>query len=85
MTDVKTTTPYAALLLRVSMGVLFLAHGGLLKIGTFGLAGTMGFFGSLGYPPVFGAIVAFAEIGAGIALILGAGVRVASLLALCRS
>lgn len=82
MTDVKTTTPYAALLLRVSMGVMFLAHGGLLKIGTFGLAGTMGFFGSLGYPPVFGAIVAFAEVGAGIALILGVGVRTVSLLAL---
>jgi putative oxidoreductase len=82
MTDVKTTTPYAALLLRVSMGVMFLAHGGLLKIGTFGLAGTMGFFGSLGYPPVFGAIVAFAEVGAGIALILGVGVRAVSLLVL---
>ena len=36
-----------------------------------GLSGTMGFFGSLGYPPIFGAIVAFAEVGAGIALILG--------------
>lgn len=82
MTDVKTTTPYAALLLRVSMGLLFLAHGGLLKLGTFGLAGTMGFFGSLGYPPVFGAIVTFAEIGAGIALIAGVGVRTVSLLAI---
>jgi putative oxidoreductase len=82
MTDVKTTTPYAALLLRVSMGVLFLAHGGLLKLGTFGLAGTMGFFGSLGYPPIFGAIVTFAEIGAGIALIAGVGVRTVSLLSI---
>lgn len=82
MTDVTRTTPYAAFLLRVSMGVLFLAHGGLLKIGTFGLAGTMGFFGSIGYPPIFGAIVAFAEIGAGIALIAGVGVRTVSLLAL---
>ena len=82
MTDVTRTTPYAAFLLRVSMGVLFLAHGGLLKIGTFGLAGTMGFFGSIGYPPIFGAVVAFAEIGAGIALIAGVGVRTVSLLAL---
>lgn len=82
MTDVKTTTPYAALLLRVSMGLMFLAHGGLLKVWTFGLAGTMGFFGSLGYPPLLGAIVAVAEIGAGIALILGVGVRGVSLLAL---
>ena len=82
MLDTRTTTPYAAFLLRVSMGVLFLAHGGLLKLSTFGIAGTMGFFGSLGYPPIFGAIVIFAEIGAGIALILGVGVRVVSLLAL---
>jgi putative oxidoreductase len=82
MTDVKTTTPYAALLLRVSLGAMFLAHGALLKLGTFGLAGTMGFFGSLGYPPIFGAIVTFAEIGAGIALIAGVGVRTVSLLAI---
>lgn len=82
MTGVKTTTPYAALLLRVSMGVMFLAHGALLKPGTFGLSGTMGFFGSLDYPPVFGAIVTFAEIGAGIALIAGLGVRTVSLLSI---
>jgi putative oxidoreductase len=82
MFDTKVTTPYAALLLRVSMGVMFLAHGALLKLGTFGLAGTMGFFGSIGYPPVFGAIVAFAEIGAGVALITGVGVRAVSLLSL---
>jgi putative oxidoreductase len=80
--DERTTTPYAALLLRVSMGVMFLAHGGLLKLGTFGLAGTMGYFGSIGYPPVFGAVVAFAEIAAGLALIAGVWVRLVSLLAL---
>jgi putative oxidoreductase len=80
--DTRTTTPYAALLLRVSMGVLFLAHGLLLKIMTFGFAGTMGFFGSLGYPPVLGAVVAVAETLAGIALILGIWVRPVALLAL---
>lgn len=82
MIDTRTTTPYAAFLLRVSMGLLFLAHGALLKLGTFGITGTMGYFGSLGYPPIFGAIVIAAEIGAGIALILGVGVRAVSLLAL---
>ena len=40
----------------------------------------MGFFGSIGYPPVFGAIVTFAEILGGIALILGVWVRPVSLL-----
>ncbi len=78
--DERTTTPYAAFLLRVSMGVMLLAHGLLLKVMTFGLSGTMGFFGSLGYPPVLGAVVAIAETAAGLALILGWQVRLASLL-----
>lgn len=78
--DERTTTPYAAFLLRVSMGVMLLAHGLLLKVMTFGLAGTMGFFGSIGYPPVFGAVVAIAEIAAGLALIAGVWVRLVSLL-----
>lgn len=78
--DTRTTTPYAAFLLRVSMGVMLLAHGLLLKVMTFGLPGTMGFFGSLGYPPVLGAVVAIAEIAAGAALLAGVWVRAASLL-----
>ena len=76
------TAPYAALLLRLGLGAMFLAHGLLMKIMTFGLPGTMGFFGSLGYPPVFGAIVAIAETLAGIALIAGVWTRAVSLLAL---
>jgi putative oxidoreductase len=80
--DERTTTPYAALLLRVTMGVMFLAHGLLLKVLTFGLAGTMGFFGSIGYPPVLGAVVAIAEVAAGVALIAGVQVRLVSLLAI---
>ena len=80
--DERTTTQYAALLLRVTLGLAFLAHGLVLKLLTFGLAGTMGFFGSIGYPPIFGAIVAFAEIAAGVALIAGFQVRLVSLLAL---
>jgi putative oxidoreductase len=72
--------PYAILLLRVSLGVMFLAHGLLMKIMTFGLAGTMGYFGSIGYPPVLGAVVAIAETAAGIALILGLWTRLVSLL-----
>lgn len=74
------TAPYAALLLRVSMGVLFLAHGALLKLGVFGLEGTMGFFGSLGYPPALALVVIAAEIAGGVALIAGVWVRLVSLL-----
>ena len=78
MTDPKTA--YAALLLRVSLGVMFLAHGLLLKVLTFGVAGTAGYFASIGYPAWFGHIVIAAEILGGIALILGAWVRPVALL-----
>lgn len=79
MTDERTTTAYAAAGLRIAQGLLFLAHGGLLKLGTFGLAGTMGYFGSIGYPPVLGVAVIVAEILGGLALIAGLGVRWVSL------
>jgi putative oxidoreductase len=78
--DERATAPYAALLLRVTMGVAFLAHGLLLKVMTFGLPGTMGFFGQIGYPPVLGAVVAIAEVAGGLALIAGVWVRTVSLL-----
>jgi putative oxidoreductase len=78
--DERATTPYATLLLRVTLGLTFLAHGLVLKLMTFGLAGTMGYFGSLGFPPVFGAIVIAAEIAGGLALIAGVWVRTVSLL-----
>lgn len=81
MTDDRTA-PYAALLLRVSLGVLLLAHGLLLKVFTFGIAGTVGFFESIGYPGFFAYLVILGEIGGGIALILGVWTRAISLLLL---
>ena len=78
----QDTTPYATALLRLSLGSVFLAHGLLLKLMTFGMAGTMGFFGSIGYPPLLGAVVALGETAAGLALILGVLVRPAALLML---
>ena len=41
MIDTRSA-PYAALLLRVSLGVLLLAHGLLLKVFTFTIPGTAG-------------------------------------------
>ena len=70
MIDTRTA-PYAALLLRVSLGVLFLAHGLLLKVFTFTVPGTVGYFESIGYPGYFRLSRDPGEIGAGIALILG--------------
>ncbi len=70
--------PHAATLLRVSLGVLALAHG-LLKILVFTPAGTVGFFASLGLP----AFLAYATIGieviGGIALIAGVFTRYVSI------
>src|SRR5947199_485976 len=68
------TAPYAALLLRVSLGGLFLAHAGL-KLFVFTPAGTAKFFGSVGVPPELAYVVMAAEILAGIALILGVFTR----------
>jgi len=76
------TAPYAALLLRVSLGVMLLAHGLLLKVFTFGIAGTVGFFESIGYPGFFAYLVMIGEIGGGIALILGVWTRIIALLLL---
>lgn len=64
------TSDYAALLLRLSLGGMFLAHG-LLKILVFTLPGTAGFFESVGFPGWAAYIVAPAELLAGLALIAG--------------
>ena len=74
MIDTRTA-PYAALLLRVSLGALLLAHGLLLKVFTFGIAGTAGYFESIGYPALFAYLVIAGEILGGIALILGVWTR----------
>ncbi len=78
----QRTAPYAALLLRVSLGVMFIAHGLLLKVFTFTVPGTVGYFESLGYPGFFAYLVILGEIGGGLALVLGAWTRVVSLLLL---
>ena len=76
------TAPYAALILRLSLGTMLLAHGLLLKVLTFGLAGTAGYFQSIGFPGAFAYLVILGEIGGGIALILGLWTRVIALLLL---
>ena len=68
---IKTATaPYAALLLRVSLGVLFLAHVAL-KIFVFTIPGFVGYFASLGLPAVLAYAVIVLELCGGLALILG--------------
>jgi putative oxidoreductase len=69
MIDTRTA-PYAALLLRVALGVMFVAHG-LLKVVVFTLPGTAQFFASVGFPGWAAYPVAFAEIVGGILLVAG--------------
>jgi putative oxidoreductase len=66
----QTTAPYAALLLRVSLGIMFLAHVAL-KIFVFTVPGFVGYFGSLGLPAILAYGVIALELLGGIALILG--------------
>lgn len=73
------TAPYAAFLLRVSLGLLFIAHGLVLKVFTFGIAGTVGYFESLGYPGLFAYLVILGEIGGGLLLVAGVFTRWISL------
>jgi putative oxidoreductase len=73
------TAPYAALLLRLSLGVLFLAHCAA-KIFIFTPAGTAGFFDSLGLPPALAYLIIAAEGLGGIALILGFWTRIVAIL-----
>ncbi len=71
---------WGALILRVSLGVIFVAHSLYLKLFVFTLPGTAAFFGSLGLPE-FSAYVVFAvEAIGGVALILGVYTRWAAAL-----
>ncbi len=77
MTETRLA-PYGALVLRIALGTLFLAHAGL-KIFVFTPAGTAKFFASLGLPPELGYLTIAAELAGGVALILGVWTRAVSL------
>lgn len=65
-----STAPYAALLLRVSLGIMFLAHVSL-KIFVFSVPGFVGYFASMGLPAILAYAVIALELLGGLALILG--------------
>jgi len=67
--------PYAALLLRVSMGILFILHGVYLKVFVFTMAGTGKYFASLGLPDWWAWVAMLYETLGGLALILGIQAR----------
>jgi len=65
----------ATFLLRVALGVMFIAHSVLLKFFVFTLPGTAKFFESIGLPAWFAYAVFFAEAIGGVLLILGVQAR----------
>lgn len=72
------TTPYGIAGLRISLGILAVAHG-LLKVFVFTIPGTVAFFGSLGYPAFLAYAVILIEILGGLSLIVGYKTRIFSL------
>jgi putative oxidoreductase len=73
------TAPYAALALRVGLGLMFLAHSLWLKLFVFTLPGTAGFFASIGLPGALAYLVFAMEALGGVALILGWHTRAVAL------
>lgn len=76
--ETHRNTEIAALVLRVSMGVLFIAHGWL-KLAVFTPAGTVGYFNSIGLPGFLAYVTIAAELLGGLALIAGFRTRLVSL------
>jgi putative oxidoreductase len=75
----QRTAPYAAVLLRLSLGAMWISHA-LLKLLVFTIAGFEGFLASHGMPTFIAAPVVALEIAGGVIILLGFHGRVASLL-----
>jgi len=76
MIDVRTA-PYAAFVLRIALGAMFIAHA-LLKYYVFTLPGTVQFFESIGLPGALAYLTFYAELIGGALILAGAGSRWAS-------
>ncbi|NTZ81862.1 DoxX family protein [Burkholderia metallica] len=72
---------FAATLLRVALGVLYLAHVAQ-KVFVFTLPGTAQFFASIGLPAWLAYLTTFVELAGGLALLAGFRVRIAALVLL---
>ena len=73
MIDLRTA-PYAAFVLRVALGVMFIAHA-LLKYYVFTLPGTVKFFESIGLPGPLAYLTFWAELIGGTLILAGAWSR----------
>src|SRR5438067_13163444 len=77
-----TDNDFATSILRLTLGIVFFAHGAQKMLGWFGgfgFHGTMGFFtGTLHIPVPFAVLAIFAEFFGGLGLIVGLLTRVAA-------
>jgi putative oxidoreductase len=73
------TAPYAALILRLTLGVMFIAHSLVLKYFMYTLPGTAQFFESIGLPGALAYLTFWAELVGGMALVAGFATRWVSL------
>ncbi len=69
---------YGIALLRISLGVMLIAHSVVLKFFVFTLPGTAQFFASIGLPGLLAYVVFAVEAIGGVALVLGIGTRYAA-------
>jgi putative oxidoreductase len=74
----NTNIDLAALILRLGLGIMFIAHG-VLKVLVFTMPGTVAFFESQGFPGFSAYLVTGAEIGGGVLLLAGVATRAVSL------
>lgn len=72
---------YGAMLLRLTLGTLMMAHG-LLKVYVFTVPGTVAYFESLGLPAVVAYMTLFGELAGGAALLAGVLTRLAAALSI---
>lgn len=79
--QVALTAPYGITVLRLALGVMWIAHA-LLKIFVFTLPGTAAFFETVGLPGFLAYPICAAEIVGGVAILLGIYGRFFSLLLL---
>jgi putative oxidoreductase len=82
--DKEKNLDRAALVLRLVLGTVFLAHG-YQKVFSMGMGTVAGFFGNVGapLPAITGPLVSLLEFGGGIALIFGLFTRVFGILLAC--
>ncbi len=73
--NTERSKDYGIALLRISLGVMLIAHSVVLKYFTFTLAGTAGYFESIGLPGFLAYVVFGMEAVGGVLLVLGVRTR----------